>query len=370
MESLWRLPGPSRFVETIARDLGDGASVVLRFGPNLPAALDDHMEQHCRRRGYRWTTAAASGGIRPLSLIRTAAGLDSSAAGPASWRRLVLHESLQHRVFWIDGLTPADWPRWRRFLLSYAHARRNAVTDAGGPPIFVAPLCGPGFQDDDLADPMLSYREFRDAVDRDDLLMLALQNPNASGRNRAIRSLFANTVAQLAQWDLVLARRLLDGGPDAAFEPRPILEDYARERGWTDNTPEAWVEGTLDGPRDRPIIHSALLLVQGREAELNRRLWAAQAAVLMPLLEERRAELVHRHRHRFRLPFETEIGVFEKPEDLEIGLLVHYFSIHKAEGRGLTAKARKLRNFRNKLAHLEPLSPREATHPILLNPIA
>ncbi len=216
---------------------------------------------------------------------------------------------------------------------------------------------------------MVSYREFRDVIDRDDLQVLALQNPYTSNRSRTIRSLFANTVADLAQWDHVLAQRLLDGGPDAALAPRPVLKTYAEERGWTADTPEAWVAGTLDGPRKRPVIHSALLLVKGREAELNRRLWSAQAAVLMPLLEQRRAELVHRHRDRFHLPFTTDLGVFTNPEDLEFGTLVYYFSVHRAQSRGLLAKVRKLRDFRNKLAHLEPLSPREATHPILLNPI-
>lgn len=370
MESLWRLPGPSRFVETVARDLGDGASVVLRFGPDMPVALDDHLEQHCRRRGYRWTTATAPGDIRPLSLIRGAAGLDSSAGDPAPWRRLVLDESLQHRVFWIDGLTPADWPRWRRFLLSYAHARRGAVPDAGSPPIFVTPLSGPGFEEADLADPMLSYREFRDVIDRDDLLMLALQNPGASRRSRAIRSLFANTVADIAQWDPVLAQRLLNGGPEATLEPRPILGRYAEERGWTAETREAWSTGTRDGPRRRPVVHSALLLVQGRERELNRRLWAAQAAVLLPLLEERRIELVDRNRHRFtRLPFETDYGVIETPEDMELGDLVLYFSRHREGGRGVLGPAHRLRKFRNELAHLRPLAYDQATHSTLLNPI-
>ena len=89
----------------------------------------------------------------------------------------------------------------------------------------------------------------------------------------------------------------------------------------------------------------------------------------MPLLEERRAELVNHHRDRFQLPFETDLGIIEHPDDLEFGPLVYYLSVHRTEGRALLPRARKLRDFRNKLAHLEPLSPREATHPTLLNPI-
>ncbi len=337
MESLWRLPGPSRFIREMANDLDDGASVVLRFGRCIPPGLADHLEQRCRRRAYNWATVAACGASRPLSLIRRTIAPDTAFNGLGPCQQLVLDEGLQHSVFWIDGLTPDNWPHWRRFLLSYAHSRRHAALNAC-PPIFVAPLCGTGFEQADSTDIMLSYREFRDVIDRDDLQMLALQNRNAFSRSRTIRSLFANTVADLAQWDPDLAQRLLDGGPDAALQPRPVLNSYAEEQGWTADTPEAWAAGTLDGPRNRPVVHSALLLVQGRETELKRRLWAAQAAVLMPLLEERRAELVHRHRDRFRLPFKTDLGVIEKPEDLEFGPLVYYLSVHRDQARGLLAR--------------------------------
>ncbi len=148
------------------------------------------------------------------------------------------------------------------------------------------------------------------------------------------------------------------------------LARYAEERGWTAETPELWEAGTLDGPRERPVVHSALLLVQGRDRALNRRLWAGQAAVLLPLLEERRIELVDRNRHRFsRLPFETDYGVIETPEDMELGALVLYFSRHREGGRGVLGPARRLRTFRNELAHFRPLSFAQATHATLLNPI-
>lgn len=368
MGSLWGLPGPSRFVEAVANDLRAGSNVVLRFGGALPEGLADHLEQQTTWRTV-WTHLGVDAGTPPLSAIRRAVAPEAPAVDFRTPQQVVLHQRLRNRVVWLDGLTPENWPAWRRFLRQFAHASRNAEATAR-PPVFLLPLCGAGFDVSDLAEPSISSREFRDVVDRDDLHVLVLQSRQARRRRRVIRALMANTVAQVAQWDHVLAGILLDGGPEAALQPRPTLERYAEERGWTAETPELWEAGTLGGPRKRPVVHSALLLVQGRNRALDRRLWAAQAAVLLPLLEERRMELVDRNRHRLdRLPLETEYGVIETPEDMEFGALVLYFSRHREGSRGVLGPAHRLRKFRNQLAHFRPLSFAQATHATLLNPI-
>ncbi len=341
---------------------------MLRFGSSPPAGLADHLEQRTTW-GTVWTHLGADAETPPLSAIRRAVAPEAPAVDFRTPQKVVLDERLRNRVFWIDGLTPENWPAWRRFLRGFAHASRNAEATAC-PPVFLLPLCGAGFDVSDLAEPSISGREFRDVVDRDDLHVLVLQSRQARRRRRAIRALMANSVAHVAQWDHVLAGILIDGGPEAALQPRATLRRYAEERGWTAETPELWEAGTLDGPRERPVVHSALLLVKGRDRDLNRRLWAAQAAVLLPLLDERRIELVDRNRHRFTmLPLETDYGLIEAPEDMELGDLVLYFSLHGGNGRSVLGPAHRLKNFRNKLAHFRPLSFSEATHATLLNPI-
>ena len=341
---------------------------MLRFGGGLPAGLAEHLEERTTW-GTVWTPLGVDAGTAPLSAIRQAVAPEAPAVDFRMPQQVVLDERCRNRMFWVDGLTVTNWPGWRRFLRDFAHARRNAETTAR-PPAFILPLGGTGLEVSDLAEPSIISREFRDVVDRDDLYVLVLQSPQARRRRRVIRALLANTVAQIAQWDHILAGNLLDGGPEAALEPRATLARYAEERGWTAKTPELWEAGTLDGPRKRPVVHSSLLLVKGQERELNRRLWAAQAAVLLPLLEERRIELVNRNRHRFdSLPLETDFGVVENPEDMELGPLVFYFSRHPDGGQDVLGPAHRLRKFRNKLAHLRPLSYSEATHSTLLNPI-
>lgn len=369
MASLWGLPGPHHFIEDIANDLREGSSVVLRFGGDPPVGLAEHLEQQGPW-DAAWTPIDASSEASPLAAVRRAVVPEVRASDLATPQRLVADHRFGNRVFWIDDLTPETWLAWRRFLLDFAHASRNAEADAR-PPVFLLPLCGGGFDVSGLAEPAISCRAFRDVVDRDDLFVMSLQSRQARRRRRrVIRSLLAHSVAQVAQWDYVLAEILLDGGPEAAMQPHPTLRHYAEQRGWTAETPERWENGTVNGPAERPVVHSALLMAQGRERELNRRIWAAQAAVLMPLLEERRLELVERHRdHMTELPLETDFGLVETPDDMELGTLVLYFSRYGQNGRRVLGPAHRLKKFRNELAHFRPLSYAEATHSTLLNPI-
>ncbi len=298
-------------MEAVADDLREGSSVVLRFGGDPPAGLVEHLEP---RTGLllEWTNLHAAEGAPPLSTVRRAIAPEARATDYARPRQIILDERFRGRLFWVDGLTPENWPRWRDFLDGFSHASRNAGATSR-PPVLVLPLRGGGFETVEVSEPSIRIRDFRNVVDRDDLYVLVLQSRQVRGRRQVIRALLANAVAQIAQWDHVLAATLLRGGLEAALQPQAILRRYAEERGWTAETAESWEAGTLDGPRKRPIVHSALLLAQGREDELKRRLWAAQAAVLMPLLEERRLELVHRHRHRFELPSRPTTASSRRP---------------------------------------------------------
>lgn len=273
--------------------------------------------------------------------------------------------AFQDHLIWVEGIEPETWPAWDRALRSYSDACRND-DDELARTLFVVPLCGTGFGDWPLSKVALTYRDFRDKVHFHDLFVFALQRGVRQSMPPEHRGLLAHAVAQLSQWDVRLAERLLDAGTTEILKPHRILLDYAEHRGWGGDTPERWEEGTADGPLHRPVVHSALLAVSGRDAKINRRLWAAQASVLMPLVEERRADFVYRHRSYFQLPFETDMGPIERYEDLEVGHVVYYFEQHQPPNMRAMREARRLRHFRNKLAHIEPLSPDQALHPILL----
>lgn len=364
MRSLWNLPGPDRFIRSVVDDLRDGASVVLRFGDDLPSGLDGGLERRCRW-GFDWGVVRSGGQEPPLSLLRRTFCTKLRATDVRSALDLAHHPDFQHRLLWVDGVSPTTWPAWSAFLRSYSDASRNHVA-AGHRSVFVLPLGGSHFHGAAVSGVAVRYREYRDVIHFHDLFVLALQRELDLGVVREHRALLANTVAHLAQWDYRLAERLLKAQPEAILQPLEILVDYAGHRGWTHNTPDCWELGTVDGPRDRPVVHSALLAVTGRNSEINRRLWAAQASVLLPLVEERRADFVNRYRDHFELPFQTELDLIESADDLELGHLVLYFERFRAPSPRAMREARRLRHLRNKLAHIEPLPPEQALHPMLL----
>ena len=135
---------------------------------------------------------------------------------------------------------------------------------------------------------------------------------------------------------LPIADDLLAVGFETALEPHPVLDRHARDRDWGHDTPEQWEYGTLDGPHEHSVVHSALVLAQNRNGELNRRIWAAQAAAPMPLLEEWRVEHLHVHHDEIHLPFETDHhGRIESLEKMELGVLTHCFSINGGRSNSL-----------------------------------
>jgi hypothetical protein len=92
----------------------------------------------------------------------------------------------------------------------------------------------------------------------------------------------------------------------------------------------------------------------GNRAEVKRRVWRGQVAVLYPFIEEQRVKIVPQVRGYLRLPVETTYGRVDDPEDLEVGQLLYFLrgkNIHARLWRLLSI----LTDMRHALAHLEPV---------------
>ena len=313
---------------------------------------------------FKWTfidaSQASSGPLRFL-LQQICPGVNSF--GTASITELAAIDSFQGRLIWIEKIDLGAWSDWSRFLRAYSDACRNV--DTLSRTVFVVLLSGEPVIGEVPEEVALVRCDFRGAVDTLDLFAFALQQLPASVKCREHRALLAHTVAQVAQWDSVLAERLLALPLAETLSPEGALRQYALDRGWTADTPECWENGTVDGPTERPTVHSALLEVCGASRSVRQRIWAAQAAVLLPLVEERRVGLVGRYGRYLELPIKTEDGKWvDDPLDLEVGLLAWYLDRPGNPWR-LRKQVRRLRDVRNKLAHMEPLEPAQALHRML-----
>lgn len=360
---IWSLPGPSSFVDNIEDSVRDGASVIARFPSEAPSGLERELKERLHS-VFQWNSIDASQtDSGPLTLVLQAICPGAIAFEASSITKLALTDSFQGRLVWIEKIDSGMWPEWSRFLRAYSDACRNV--DILNRTVFVVLLSGKSVTCEVPEEVALVRCDFRGAVDTLDLFIFALRQVPANVKCREHRALMAHTVAQVAQWDSLLAEQLLALPLAEALSPEATLVQYALDRGWTVETPECWEEGTVNGPTERPTVHSALLEVCGKSRLVRQRIWAAQAAVLLPLVEERRVGLVGRYGRHLELPIRTEDGrwVYD-PLDLEVGFLAWFLDRPGSPWR-LRKQVRRLRDVRNKLAHMEPLEPAQALHRML-----
>lgn len=189
------------------------------------------------------------------------------------------------------------------------------------------------------------------------------------------------SIVELARWDLDLAERLADAWSGELSALPSLLGDCgsaaangnsghagawkgaAARAGLRPPDPdvELWDQRVMDGWHDRESVTGRSLTAA--PDKLSRVVWAAQARVLLPWIEECRSALLARVtealgtgrltavlRDGFDLPVKAdtlvEIGVLDKVVQMAIG----------SGNPELRYASRRLREARNALAHLRPLS--------------
>ena len=333
----------------------DGANVVARFPFRAPKGLEAELRTRLQSL-FHWTSLDVSlTRSDPITFLREAVCPGLSSVQVRTMGDLANMTAFQGRLVWLDRIRPEDWLLWSLALTDYAEACRNV--DLVQRTVFVVVLCGGVVSSGALGDVALVCHDFRNYVDPLDVFVLALADVPRITSSREQQALLAHTVSHVAQWDCFLAEHLLSVPIEQALDPTIVLQQYAEERGWTKDSPLSWAAGTIDGPEDQPIVHSAWLRIIGRSRAIERRIWAAQAAVLLPLVEERRVGLIAGCRKHISVPMETRAR--QGLVDLELRDLVRLMRRTQAPRR-LKERIGFLHQVRNKLAHMEPLTAEQA----------
>ena len=360
---IWSLPGPSSFVENIENSLRDGSNVIVKFPIDIPEGLEHELRKRLYSQ-FIWNHIDVSdSSLNPLAFLHQKISPDVSALKISNIAELADNTSFQGRLIWVENIDNEMWSEWSTFLRAYSDACRNV--DLVNRTVFIVLLSKGAITSKITKEVALVSYDFRGVVDMLDLFVLALQEAPAGNKDREHRALLAHTVAQVAQWDTFLAGELLALPLEEALSPENILRQYALVRGWTSETPSCWENGTQDGAPEKPVVHSALLEIRGDSRIVRQRIWAAQAAVLLPLVEEQRISLISKNSRYLNLPIKTDDGrQIEDPLDLDIGQLAWHLD-RRDKPKVLRKKVRRLRLVRNKLAHMEPLKPNEVLSMVL-----
>jgi len=356
----WELPGPAAFLRAAWEDVRGGKNVVLALPATAPPGLRDGLAALVRHAAmWAWRDYPAGDGAGGSAAL--VEQLHQRFA-PPKWGGVVLLSAdtlaadprLADTVIWVEGMTAACWPAWRTFLGQYERACQMCPEQGRG--LFCVPLTGQVAGQ--LPEPAvaLSVRRWCGVVGAVDLLLdLSLR---ADGRPMpALHWRLTLAVAcELSGTDAALARALAGLGLRQLLEPQEFLRAEAARRGW--NAAQAlrpnWEDGLIDGMNGEDVVHSVALAIRGDDAELRRRIWQAEVAVLYPFLEEKRLRLLPRLRPYLRLPVETTYGLVEDIYDLELGQLV-YFTRGRNLPRELLRQLRLLTDMRHALAHVRPV---------------
>ena len=346
--TLWDLPGVKRFVESECEaPLRDGASVIARFADQVPAGFEDAVTAPLENFLSVGRVRATASPLEDLC-ARYATG---GQAHVRSIQDLCRDKGFGGRLVWIDGLGTSNWVPWRAFLVKYAQVSRSMPL--AGRTLLFAPLSGSFSNGLPPSDVALATCEWDGVPDELDLMLLANERLRQRADSAVLRTLLTTVVARVASWDFDSALRMLTGDKRIILDPVETLRELARDKGWTQETPASWELGTASRTG---VAHPARAALDDPPRDIKRRIWSAQASVLLPWIETLRHQIIEVHAHDVRRQMRDSGIEQEDPHDLELGDLAAIFGRRGAR-RDLRKRVQKLQVARNALAHLQPLLP-------------
>lgn len=363
----WTLPGPSAFIDELVAALRSSRNLLIMLPQYAPPGIENAMGRRvCDDPSWRWRTLSlgpsGSDAATPVQSIFRGLGLDSPRPGESWADRLADASEMQDRILWIDGIKLDAWQPWRDAISRYARTCQQRSQYGRG--LLCCCVCGVPSADLPLADGALSVHTWFGRLDELDLQIWVahfLRGIEISPLERRARRIIAATLAGFdPELALCLARLDLSG----LMSPGLVLKTLASDRGWTVERVRvpSWHLGMADSVGGESQTHLALSVLpdQGTQSQVPMRIWQGQVTVLFPLIEQRRGQVIADHRSSLTVPFEKGDGTWvTRIEDLEIAHL--YYQLRNDRDRRLEPLLRRLREARNALAHLEPLSGAEFT---------
>lgn len=258
----------------------------------------------------------------------------------------------------VKDLDVTRWQPWRTFLEEYASACRSRGVNERAQIIVVAR--GVPMKQIPRSAPALNPMVWDGVVGEIDALAYALDAFKGTSRHPScLTKLLARTTAALALWDFEFADRLVALDWREIVDPARLRDALACVAGDTGNA--TWEGGGVGNFEGELLFHTGVLLATGDvNHEVARRVWAAQAAELLPRLELRRRDLVKRMKGTHRIPHTISINGehVDNLADLEIGELLYLAQKFRLPA-DVSRTAGLYRQLRNKLAHLTPLDADE-----------
>lgn len=351
----WRaLPGPGSFIDRVIDRIRSGVSTIVATPslapPDIERAITDVLDQD------RWAVHRChADSVRdPLAWLTDQLYLEPESW--VEWTTECLFERLSpSQVISIEGVTEESWDIWLGLLKDFEVASRRRPADERA--VLLVFVRGVPQRRLQFSGAALHVEVWTGVLGELDTLIYVDQLMRERREVARHHKLLVRQIAALALWDLELAEFLVEQPYSEIFDALNVLQvaGKALESGRVaiDNT---WEHGGMEKFDEQELLHPFVLMQNGDpRGELTRRLWAAQAAELLPLIEVRRRASAKSLQRHIRCPFWIDSDrKVDALDDLEIGSLAFAAHTHKAPPE-MREKVQWLADCRNALAHLQVL---------------
>jgi len=358
---VWDLPGPRSFLRSVTDRIVSGSNIVLLWPTCAPRGFAEAFRA-AQLPGRAICEAFGDSDEMPIDAVYRAALGEIPGDSAKTAKALARDEQVHGLVIHIPRVDVSMIGEWNRFIVEYSEAIRSVTP--GERMAIVIEFSGVQTKAVPRKDVALDVIKWDDWANEGDAFILASSIMRSRTTTPKRRTFIAASVARLANWDFELAEVMCTADESAIASPRTFLSNWAHTLGWVPTTDVGWEHGTLHTVDGVATIHSAFLAISDPDA-LDRRTWSAQAGIYLPWIEERRIELLPRLNGYIRFPLLTDAGQVDRIQDLGIGQIA--WAVRDSRIDPSTKKTiGRLREARNRLAHLQPLPPELALHDDLI----
>ena len=356
-ERIWALPGPRTLIDDTLNDINRGRHVcvvlpaAMAEDPAITDALAGAVIDETNRTLMTCRIHPESGADSLLAVLARAVDLDDP---PATVPELLRHYQAADTVFVAVAaeFTPQQQKEFPE-LLQRLERETHSVP-----------------RTDRLSLVVIGGRRHLPQFARWDTAAHISQVEAPSHEARILADVRTETIVEVARWDLALAERLAQ---DWSGDPEELTEHLTPAQRSAELPPDAtercgaepadillemWERGEVDGWHDS--VSASALTLSAKPHRLARLVWAAQARIVLPWIEQRREVLQRRTvdklgRKRFQAALQY---LFREPitdtNFVEISHLRKIIDVRIGEVP-MRSAANWLYNARNELAHLRPL---------------
>jgi hypothetical protein len=383
-ERVWRLPGPRRFVRDIVAERGRGRHVLTVLPQALAsdAVFTDGLGVAVLEEFARQSVSAR----RIYDAGETASALDTFSQAlifddpPATVPGLLAHREVQQLVAVLaardlGAAARGGLPEFLERVAVESHAANGQAQQLSIVAILARDQL-PGFRGGASSDVAMTSIWWWARMARWDVAAYIADLAESPHLRGVLDDIRAESIAEVARWDLDLAEHLAVAWSGEPGQLPSLLKDWrvipasavngGGHGGAGGLRPPgtvlaSWDERAVEGWHDHLSVAACSLAAEPEKLSLL--VWAAQARVLLPWIEERRSVLQARVSEMLGARRMAAIlgEWFDQP--IKADGLVEIGALDRVVQRALGSRhaewrdaSRRLREARNSLAHMRPLS--------------